>query len=288
MNKYNLHDGKNRIESIDVICMFKNDETYLNSFFIKAMENFENQYDVIFNYFVIENNSTDNTRQILKSFFKHKSKSSKLLLHAVTKDYKNVGNGKNYDRIASLASLRNLIVNTITPLVSDWCLFIDSNIFFKPNILQEMFKHKPATENIGMMFPYTQQLFIPEVHNVKSDKPVLLSHFYDTFSIYNSANKSYWPYCPFAKCKVCDHSKLKDREIFPNVPIYDVNSGFGGFVLIETSIINNPLIRWDTLSHETTHDESICEHFIFSYLLKTISKKRIVVLQEVDDIYRTF
>ena len=87
---------------------------------------------------------------------------------------------------------------------------------------------------------------------------------------------------------ICDHSKCKNRETFPNVPIYDINSGFGGFVLLETEILNNPLIRWDTLSHNVENDESICEHYLFSYMLKKLTKKRIVVLQEVDDIYRTF
>ena len=288
MGKTVLYDGVKKVKSIDVIFMFKNDEEYLNKFFVDITKAFEDTYDVDFNYFCIDNNSSDNTRDILRVFFKTKSKKSKLILHHVQRDYKNIGNGKNYDRISNLSKLRNLLVDNITPLESDWCLFIDSNIFFKKEILDNMFKYQPCSENIGMMIPYTQQLFIPEIHKIKGDKPALLKHFYDTFSIFNTNGKSYWPYCPFEKCMICDHSKCKDRETFPSVPIHDINSGFGGFVLLETEILNNPLIRWDTLSHNVENDESICEHYLFSYMLKKLTKKRIVVLQEVDDIYRTY
>lgn len=292
MSKTPLFDGKNQLTKISIICMFKNNEEYLKRFFFNIVKELEDTYDVSFDYYVIENNSKDNSRELLKDFFKKKSTKSKLLLFNMNTDFFVGGNGKQYERIKNITNIRNKLINSITPLNSDWCLFIDSNIFFKKEILADMFKCEPSNNNIGMITPYTQQLFIPEVHgsyipNLK--QPSLLNHYYDTFSLYDKENKNFWPYCPFQKCKTCKSKEFKNRITIPETDsIIDVNSCFGGFALIKTEIINNKLIRWDTMSHNVLTDESICEHFFFCYLLKKMTNYRIVLLQDVDTIYRTF
>lgn len=289
-SKKALYDGQRKIENISIISMFKNNESYLTSFFFNIVNEFEKTYDTEFVYYIIENNSKDNTRSLLKEFFKKKSTNSKLLLFNMKEDFKNIGNGKNYERLYNLANIRNKLINNITPLQSDWCLFIDSNIFFKKDILEDIFKCSPTDNNIGMMIPYTQQLFIPELHKIPNlDKPTLLSHYYDTFSFYDLNNKTFWPYCAFEKCKLCKREDCKDRvSISSKESIVDIASGFSGFCLIQTDIINNRNIRWETLSHEVKADESVCEHFLFCYMLRKLTNKRIVILQDVDDIYRTF
>jgi glycosyltransferase involved in cell wall biosynthesis len=285
-----LKDGGTRVNTISIICMFKNNEQYLKNFFFDIVNQFEDHYDATFNYYVIENNSKDNTRQLLKDFFKKKNSESKLLLFNMKEDFKNIGDGKNFERLFNLAKIRNKLVDNIVPLNSEWCLFIDSNIFFKKDILEKCFACSPTENNIGMMIPYTQQMFIPEIHKLPNlTKPTLLSHFYDTFSFYDTNNKTFWPYCAFEKCKSCKREDCMDRKSIPKEQdIVDVSSSFSGFCLINTEIINNKLIRWDTLSHEVKKDESVCEHFLFCNMLRKLTQKRIVVLQSVDDIYRTF
>lgn len=285
-----LYDNGRKVSNISIICMFKNNENYLGEFFEKITTEMEEMYDTIFNYYIIENNSTDNTRNILRNFIKTKSDKSKLILFGVEKDYKNIGNGKNYDRLYNLSKIRNKLVNSITPLDSEWCLFIDSNIYFKKDILQKMFNK--SCETIGMMVPYTQQLFIPQIHkNMNLDKPTLYKHFYDTFSFFDENNKTFWPYCAFERCKYCNRETCTNNmnTVKKEKDVVDVGSCFGGFALIRTEIINNPIIRWDTMSYDTIEkEESTCEHFIFCYLLKKITDKRIVVLQNIDEIYRTY
>lgn len=291
MSKTILHDGANQITKLSIICMFKNNEKYLNEFFFKIVGEFEEMYDVDFEYYVIENNSTDNTRSLLRDFFKKQSTKSKLLLFNSKTEVFTGGDGKQYERIKNISNIRNKLVNSIVPLNSNWCLFIDSNIFFKKEILTDMFKYDPCRNNIGMMTPYTQQLLIPQIHkNIPNlTKPTLLGHYYDTFSIYDTNNKNFWPLCPFEKCKLCRHNDCKNRErIKENVSVVDVNSAFGGFALIKTDILNNKSIRWNTLSHNFQNDESICEHFLFCFLLKNISNQRIVLLQDIDYVYRTY
>ena len=286
-----IYDGDCKVQEISVMCMFRNDASYIETFFIPIMNSMEKYYDVVFNYYVIENNSVDNTRVILKTFFKEKSSNSKLLLFNLKQDFKNIGNGKNYERLYNLANIRNKLVDTVTPLSSSWCLFVDSNIYFKENILEEMFRH--VAPDIGMMTPYTQQLFIPEVHGkllnlLNLKKPSLLGHYYDTFSFYGKDNKTFWPYCPFEKCVFCNRHECNNRTTIPKGGnVVDVHSCFGGFALIRTEILNNDIVRWETLSHEITNDESLCEHYQFCFLLRKVCGKRVVVLQNVDDIYRT-
>ena len=88
---------------------------------------------------------------------------------------------------------------------------------------------------------------------------------------------------------MCKRVDCMDRTSIPiNEEVVDVSSGFSGFCLINTDIINNKLIRWETLSHEVKQDESVCEHFLFCNMLRKLTQKRIVILQNVDEIYRTF
>jgi hypothetical protein len=293
MDKVVLHDNDKRITSISILCMFKNNEKYLSEFFVNTMVEMGEMYDLVFNYYIIENNSNDKTREILKIFMKYQSSKSKLLLFDVENDFKNIGDGKNFERLKGLQEIRNKLVNSVTPLDSEWCLFIDSNIFFKPDILVKMFNCNPTKNNIGMLSPYTQQLFIPEIHkHLNLTKPTLFSHFYDTFSHYDVNNKTFWPFCGFEKCKFCVR-KINNKDIDcdivkKNLEIVDVNSIFGGFSLIKTEIINDERIRWGTICYDNLKNESLCEHFLFCYTLKLLTNKRIVVLQNVDEIYRTF
>lgn len=288
--KVTLYDNGKKVSHISIICMFRNNEDYIVKFFKNVTTEMEEMYDTLFNYYIIENNSTrDNTREILRDFIKTKSDKSKLLLFNLENDYRNIGDGKNFERLYNLAKIRNKLVDSIVPLDSQWCLFIDSNIYFKKEILQNMFIK--SSDTIGMMIPYTQQLFIPEIHGkyMKLEKPTLFGHFYDTFSFFDKNNKTFWPYCGFERCNYCNRKHCNNRDVISkDEDIVDVGACFSGFALIRTEIINNKTIRWDTASHEVQKDESICEHFLFCYLLRKLTDKRIVMLQNVDDIFRTY
>ena len=67
---YKIYDTNSdtQIKHISIISMFKNNEKYLTDFFIEMMNKFEAYYDVKFDYYIIENNSKDNTYNALKDF----------------------------------------------------------------------------------------------------------------------------------------------------------------------------------------------------------------------------
>lgn len=284
-----LYDGKIEIKRIHVLGMYRSNEKYLTKFLIDTLIDMETMYNVEFIYYFIENNSSDNTQEILKDFIK-KRKNSKLVLYNLKKDYKNIGDGRNFDRISALSKIRNKLVDKSIPFPeNEWCLFIDSNIYFKPSILKDIFDSctQPSEDNIGMMCMYTQQLMIPEIHT-NSEKPVFVKHFYDTFSVYNKQGHTFYPQCPFEKCMLCSKKPLtQGYSRIPLEPITDISSGFAGFVLIRSDILNNSNIRWGTLCYNQDNNQSLCEHVLFCDRLKCVTNKRIVLLQNIDTLYRT-
>lgn len=289
-----MYDGIRKIQRIHVLGMYRGNEHYL-SFLMKRFHEWESYYsDISFQYYFLENDSTDNTRKILNDFIKTR-KNSKLILYNLKKDYNNVDDGRGFNRISTLAKLRNALINNITPLPkNEWCLFIDSNIYFQDDVLSQIFKEcQPSEQNIGMISIYTQQLMLPKIHTHKIDQPVLMNHFYDTYSIIDLQGKSFFPQCPFEKCKICTkHHKNSDKlKNIPRIPIdqgiVEVSSCFGGFVLINSDVLNNRSIRWATMCIDMNNDTSLCEHILFCDRLRTITNKKIVILQNVDTIYRT-
>ena len=293
-SKLSIFNGNNQIKKINVYGMFRNNEKYIE-FLTKTFKSIEDKYNIEFRYFFIENNSADKTKEYLKDFIIPR-KGSKLLSFKLKQDYKNVGDGRNFNRISTLAFIRNKLVDTCLPIENvDWCLFVDSNIFFPEDIFEKIFTTTTTNEvkiekNIGMITMYTQQLFIPEIHKINTDKPVLLGHYYDTYPFVDEFGKSHYPNCSFEKCKLCEkRSRGINRKLIPeNKEIVDVNSCFGGFVFILPEILNDKRIRWGTISYEIEKDESLCEHILFCERLKLLTNKRIVILQNIDTLYRTF
>ena len=206
------------------------------------------------------------------------------------KDYENIDDGRNFDRINTLARLRNKLLNCITPLPEDeWCLFVDSNLYFKQDIIREVFSQNITdTDAVGMMCVYTQQLLLPEYHLKNATEPVLMNHFYDTYSMLDTQNRSFYPLCAFEKCPICTKYQTTDLERIPkDRAVVELNSCFGGFVFIKSEILNDERIRWDTILHDSAADKCICEHFLFCDRLRNVTGKRIVMLQNVDTLYRT-
>ena len=289
-----LYDGITKIKTIHILGIYRQNEKYL-AFLLKRFTEWETYYnDISFQYYFLENSSTDNTRKLLNDFIKSRKK-SKLIIYKMKKDYTNTDDGRNYSRIHTLAKLRNMLVDQITPLPkNEWSLFIDSNLYFQDDILGQIFNEvQPTDQNIAMISVFSQQLLLPEIHSKMIKEPVLMNHYYDTYSLIDINRKSFFPKCPFEKCTICtkyhnDNEKIKDiPRISKENNVVEVSCCFGGFVLIKTDVYNNPKIRWDTVCFDLENDKSLCEHLLFCDRLKTITSQKIVLLQNVDKIYRT-
>jgi glycosyltransferase involved in cell wall biosynthesis len=290
-----MYDGEEHLEILHVFNMFRNNQDYLQQFYIDRMNSLENRYRdrVRFVYHIVENDSTDNTKLLLLQFMKTRDKSSKLYLEDnLTCEYENKKSGKNYSRLRTLSEIRNTLVERARPLEGKWALFIDSHIFFDEDILERMFECLPACNNIGMLCAYTQQLLIPGLptyQHFNLTKPALVNHYYDTFSFYNIHKQSYWPFCGFEQCKICpkDIKEKYNRDLIPYQDVTEVASCFSGFSIIRCDILNDSRVKWSTINYEIMKDEGLCEHVMFCELLRVLHNKRIVILQNVNNIYRT-
>lgn len=285
-----LCDGETPVERVNVFNMFRNNEDYLSKFYIPTMLKIEARHpNCRFVYHICESGSDDNTKRLLLQFIKSKDPESRLYFDE-HRSYVNKQSGKNYARIETLSEIRNRLVARSRPLKGRWSLFIDSNIYFKENVLERLFKECSPTDNgIGMLCPYTQQLMIPEIHKLPNlTKPSLIGHYYDTYSLYNAKRQSYWPYCGFAKCTMCKDVVKYDREPIPKESMSDVASCFSGFALIHNDPLNDARVVWTSVNYDMEKDEGICEHVMFCHMLRTLHDKRVVIAQNVDQLYRTF
>lgn len=284
-----LFYGDTKLKVINVLGMYRNNATYFD-FLFKRFEEWEHAYEVEFRYFFMENNSTDDTREKILEFVKHR-KGSKAILFKSKKDYVNIDDGRNFNRINTLAKLRNKLLDAITPLPEDeWCIFVDSNLYFRYDILPEVFRQPIVDrDQVGMMCVYTQQLLLPEIHLKNETEPVLMQHFYDTYSFVDNQNRSFYPLCAFEKCSICTNYQTdKTHARVPkDQPVVEVNSCFGGFVFIRSELLNNKAIRWDTILYDMVGDKSLCEHYLFCDRLRNTGGKKIVMLQDVEHLYRT-
>jgi len=290
-----LHDGEKQVTKVSVFGMFRNNSEFLDYMF-KQFSSMEDYYDVAFSYYFIENDSTDDTRQKLKQWFAS-GKRGKLICGRLVKDYEN--RGENLDRTMTLARLRNTLANKATPLDSEWTIFLDSNIFFPVNILERMLAIAPASNNIGMIAPYTNQVFYAgqlrrmglQMSAELDDKSkVDLMHAYDTYTLVDMDGVNHFPVCPFKKCKMCSMNRTNypHKLISQDQELVEVRSCFNGFALIESSIINHPRIRWDTLPFDNTCEKTLCDHVLFCDRLRTVTGKKIVMMQHLADVYRTY
>jgi len=293
-----LHDGVKPVTHISVLAMFRNNAPYLDYMF-GQLDNWEATYDVQFSYYFLENDSTDDTRSKLKHFFKtHKGK---LLLGKLNKDY--VNKGENYDRTMTLARLRNSIIDSVAPLPSQWTVFLDSHIYFPVNVLERMLAVEPAKHDMGMLVGYTKQVHLNRIlkkmgmdisfnsQPLQDEATIDLNHYYDTYTYIDEEGYSHFPVCAFEKCNMCSRIRTASYSnplVKASQSMVDVRSAFGGFALIDTEAMNHPRVRWSTLPFDHSGDKSLCDHVLFCDRLKTVTGKRIVLMQDVDDILRTY
>jgi hypothetical protein len=286
--KITLHDGEEIVKKITFIGLFRNSEIYLSNFFFKMVNVLEKTYNTEFEFFFLENNSNDNTREVLVDWIQEKN--GRVFLSNDKSDYEKTSHGLNFSRIKYLADLRNKLINNIGKLDTKWTFNIDSDIFFNSMSLKEFFECKPGSNGYGLVGGYSDQLYNKSViaknerDKFTDNTLISINHYYDTFSLFDKNGKSFYPYCPFLKCKSCtkvDQGKNR-RELIPeSQEIVDVMSCSGGLFLIRSDALNDSRIRWGTISYEPKMDLSICEHVMFCERLRTITGKKIVLLQNV-------
>ena len=251
-------------------------------------------------YHVLENDSADDTAAVAAAFMA--GRRGRLESRRLASRYLYERGATGYDRIMPLARMRNHITDVAmegAPLAAEeWTLLLDSDIHFPADILDRVFAsmaRDPDPQSIGLVTVYTQQLFDPAriapLGVPVPGMPGLASagHYFDTYALQDLRHRHHHPFCPFERCLRCAVDRPPDRRatlVPAGQRVVDVASAFGGFALLPTDLLRDRRLRWTTYS--TGHDggQVLCEHVTFCDRLRTLFGKRVVVLQDVDCVYR--
>ena len=210
-----------------------------------------------FHYWILENDSKDNTVDIVKEFLK--TKSGRIISGKLgTKKWTNV---KQENRVKDMTYYRNLnlkmmflgpmkpnanimdindlavLENAVNfknekwkPYRSKYSIILDTNIVFEKTIFEEMETILEQNNDVGMITPFGYVRTSPMT-------------YYDTYALQtmdnkNQANK--------------DWIKSTNKKI-----IYDIKSGFSGFVLLKTDLLKKS--KWKFINANLSEHVGFCE-----------------------------
>ncbi len=280
-----------------VIALFRDNADYLPHAFAR-FEAWE-RAGLPLRYYFLENDSVDATAPLLSEFMRQRR--GRLTSRQLAIRYERARSGQNYDRVMPLARMRNFAVDVAmadAPLAADeWTLLLDSEIYFPDDVLDRIFVARAGDarpDSIGMLTCYTQQLFLPEQMVVGTPAPgipgyVVADHYFDTFAFQDIDHCHHHPYCCFTRCRRCRLGRPANyplRLVPESAAVLDVAAAFGGFALVPTALLRDERIRWTTYATGFDRARALAEHVVFCDRLRTIAGKRVVVLQDVDCIYR--
>jgi len=253
---------------ISVCLVIRNGEPYIK-YMDKLFTDIENIYsDYVFEYFIYENNSTDNTKEVIKDFYTNKRGKYKLddIPNSIKKS------GISLDRGTHMATIRNKLKDFHGKLDSDYVLLLDAEVIFLPDTLKELIN--TINNDIVMVTPFGMCYYAFKFNdNV---------HYYDSLAVISKDNLSYEETsntCLFKCCKTCINNRKKqnininENQLFDLDKIIQVNSCFGSMALIKTQTYN-----------EVSWDNSVCEHHSFC---KNVSNHGSVVINPNIKIFKT-
>lgn len=204
---------------ISIFSLFRDSEGYINDC-LDRLDNLEKSTDAKFEYFFYENDSKDNTVQILNKWIKGKSG---IVKSEVLKE-KSYGSTMEAARVIKMAKIRNSMAELGKPVNSDFTIVFDSDVCFESNIINEYLKYSHL--NFSMLTP-----------NIRQNVPCKMgsdsqTSYYDSWSLVDHDKNQCmtWSSNPFYR--------KQDREKFDNNEPIDVYRSFGGFTLIKSEYFN--------------------------------------------------
>jgi len=186
------------------MCVRNNGNTLENTLFLLNQIETENKQNE-FRYYIYENDSTDNTKNIILTFFKnHKG-------NCIFESLNNTlwGNIKDEKRVFDMSIYRNKMKHLCKNYNnSEYSIILDTNITFKTTIFRDMIHIFDKYDNIQMITPY----------GCVEGKPNL---YYDTFALDIESNFK--------------GNKLKQLKYeMKKKQLVNLKSGFAGFIMIKT------------------------------------------------------
>lgn len=272
-----LYDGIRHVETIAILAIFKNCGEYLNSVLFPSFEKFEINYSVKFSYYFLENDSIDDTKPIISRFMEKRDGFLHTHFNGPFNRESTTQYSLQFSRTSKMAYLWNILLDACRKHIVGigWLLLIDGGIYFNEDILYRLFSKYPAKNNIGMLSPYSCDIALQADGRFLS-----LNHYYDTSALVYTDGINTLPFCRFEKCTSCFNSEVRNTLSTISMVQYivDVNSCFGGFLLVDNSYMTNINIKWDTIG---LYNTALCEHILFCNSFRSITTKRICIAQDI-------
>ena len=234
---------------ISVILLIRDGETYLQ-YIDKQFLKIENEYknSIKLEYYIYENNSTDETKREIPIFLKNRN--GKYLSETIT-DSKMLS-GISSHRGEKMAQLRNNLKKFHGILQSDYVLLLDCDVVFLENTIVKMISDITTIQNTVMVTPYC---ICWDWYTQYNDP----NHYYDSFAFITNTNICFEDNdntCMFDNCDKCKKKRngknIKLTSLLSNKNITNVKSAFGGFTILKTDVYN-----------KVTWGNTLCEHHSF-------------------------
>ena len=242
--------------TFNIISTFRNNESYLSNFLIPMLLVLEKKYD--FYYYFYENDSEDNTKKIIEKFmegrqgkFKHETLGNKHFKRGIEFLHR---------RVSSITKCRNKLLN-LRPFKGEWSIILDSDIYFKENIIDQFIKLKKPDKLVALGC------------NGKSDTKCLIharcNAYYDTLALIDKKGDYFHKESDFKKSQCCPFTNKNDKKQWSNGELVEVDSAFGGVCFYKTNIINNPTLKYENITSVRFNKNFLyCEHWDFNKKLK--------------------
>jgi len=224
---------------ISICLVVRNGEKYM-IYLDKLCKEIETQYkELDFEYFIYENNSTDNTKDLIENFAKNHN--CKYLLEDIPNS--NMQEGIKQERGQHMTTIRNKLKDFHRDLNSDYTLLLDCDVVFLPSTIEQLIQSFDVTTGIVSTFCMCWTFYS------ENNKSI---HYYDSLAVISTDNISYKDTnntCLFKTCEGCINNRnnqnihLDESYLFDNNKIIRVKSAFGSMSMIKTEIYNQ--VRWD-------------------------------------------
>ena len=243
---------KRIITEMSICSIFRNNEAYLKTFFIPTFKRIEHLYPSIkFNYYLYENDSTDETPTLVKN------------LGGVSEILKTPSyiQSASKSRLDSIAAARDRLM-TQRPFKGEWCMFIDSNMEFSPNLITQ-FIAREIPDDASCVTCFGMEVHKACRKHLNCPKP----HYYDTLAlVYKSGGSGYENMKKNAMrgspLSCCPFSDKEDVDKWGNGEMVETQSSFGGVAFYKTEEVNKPTMFYGECV------DGKCDHTYFNSRLE--------------------
>jgi hypothetical protein len=192
-----------------------------------------------FIYSFLENDSTDMTASMLMDWLNNRK--GFLLTERIGS--RKWGSVQSTERTKWLARYRNLCLNVLDFWAFDYLLIADSDVHYRPDLIEQMVEELESDPTIGMITPNTVQNVTDAIGDTG------LPSYYDSWALIDTEGNQGMTFAanPFVEAN--------DRRIWDdNFPV-DVQSAFGSIAMMRGSILEENDISWN--------GDKGCEHWAF-------------------------